>query len=136
MIKIVLGFVAAILCQEAFADPAVLYTAGLQTNPAANTVEANSGSLSCRGNTGCNYRITLILHSSNQMQFSFQALNGAAQVQVTVRFTIPGNDTKVIRIPSSFFIPNGWSVRVLNDNAQILGATSQATIIMEVVEVN
>lgn len=136
MMKLIFAFILAILSQEAFADPASIYTAGIQTNPAANTVEANSGALSCRGHTGCNYKITLIFHSSNQMQFSFQALNGAPQVQVTVRFTVPANDTKVVSIPSSFFIPNGWSVRVLNDNAQILGATSQATIIMEVVEVN
>lgn len=116
------------------ADTGTLVTAGLQTNPAANTVEANTSSLVCGGSVGCDYAVTLILHSSNAMTFTLQALDAGSVVVFSMIFSIPGGNTQIFSIPTSFLIPNGYSLRVLNNTAQILGATSQATIVYEPTE--
>lgn len=111
---------------------AVYYSEGRQTNPGANTILANTGTLTTGGILGANYKVVILLNGSAAMTYKLEALNESSVVVTTIYLSAPANDAKFINMDTSFFIPNGYSLRIRNDAAILLGGTLQASIILKI----
>lgn len=120
------------------ADPGQMFTAGLLSAPLINTVAADSGVLACRGNVGCNYKVSILLSSTLATTFRLETLDNNSVVLSanTIYLPIPANDVKTISLPSAFFIPNGYRVRLVNNVAIPVLNTIQASLFLEVTEAN
>lgn len=121
---------------DSWSHPAQYYSIGRQTNASANTVLADTGDLSCPGTIGCNYKIGIILNGSGGMTYKLETMDTGDNIVNTIYLSAPAGDAKVITPETNFFIPNGYQTRVRNDSSLLLGGTLQASIILEVKELN
>lgn len=123
-----------LLSRLAFGDAAQYFSAGQQTNPGANTVLATTGALSSGGLLGANYEITVLISGSVAMDNKFEVLNGGGSVVQTIWLPSPANQTTSVNPRAEFFVPNGYTLRIRNNTAVILGGTLQASIILSLTE--
>lgn len=106
-----------------------------QTNPAANTVLVTSGALTSGGSSGGWYRIGFACNGTLLFTCQIQLYDGST-VQSYFNMSIPVNDMRFWSSGDiSTYIPDGWSIRVVNPSLIVLGAV-QANVIYEVVAVN
>lgn len=120
----------------AFAYPATYYSIGRQTNPADETIHANTGALESPGAIGANYRVSILLTGSIVMTYRLEVRDAANVLLNTIYLTAPANDSKVVDMGANFFIPDGYSLRLVQDTGPGLGGTLQASLILEIKEIN
>lgn len=130
------SFFLLLLCLSrlCFGEASQYYSAGLQTNPAANTILANTGALNSGGQVGANYEITVVLTGSVAMDQKLEVLNSGGSIVQTIWLPSPANQLTQLNPRAKFFMPNGYSLRVRNNTAVILGGSLQASIIMSLIE--
>lgn len=110
------------------------FSAGRQTDAAANTVLADTGALNSGGILGANYEVAVLLNGSSAMSYKLETLDEVSSIVNTIWLTCPANEAKLVDPRATFFIPNGYSIRVRNDIAGTGGATHQAAILIKELE--
>jgi hypothetical protein len=120
----------------AFGWPAQYYSAGQKTNPNADVVLATSGVLASPGTLGANYQVSMMLNASTALTYKLETLNEAATLVNTIYMSTPGNQITVVNPQANFYIPDGYTIRIVTGGALVLGNTAQASLILEPKELN
>lgn len=134
MIAIILSLLFTLFPATGFAQSAQYFSNGQQTNSQADTVLATTGVLNSGGLLGANYEVTIMLNGSGAMTYKLETLSDSNVVVNTIYLSAPANQAMVIDPHASFFIPNGYSLRIRNNTGVILGGTLQASIILKTEE--
>lgn len=122
---------ALVACNPVFAEAGKAVIGTLTANPANNAVLAVSPSMANAGNTGAYVHFDIICSGTVAYTCAFQVLNASSVVQSTIYIPVPAGDLRSISPKPSFFIPNGYTVRVINATAVVVGSV-QASIIYSV----